>query len=385
MSFRHLSDDRLDAVRQAAMGLGLNTDANLDALAAGVNRAFIGGAMTGGNANAKLVTVTARMNETRALVSGEVPLATWLGNAILLAGGDERELVFRAALEEMASDSAPATAAAPDVDDAPRTGDGAGGGALEIEIDEDDTLGVLFLERGAAAARSVAKLRVHRHFGGVASMRPGGTPDWGLGTGWLLGPDLLVTNFHVVAARGPTEGDAAPADFDLQAAATQIDFDFYADDTALTTVTAQACVASDRTLDYALLRVDVDRPPLRLRTAPLLRPPTSALRERVNVLQHPNGTAMRLGFRNNFVVTGVAERLSYLTDTAGGSSGSPIFDDAWEVAGLHRGWATIKGPPVQVWGKEIRQENYGTPIGALLADVAAKDAAVHAEILAGQA
>jgi V8-like Glu-specific endopeptidase len=243
---------------------------------------------------------------------------------------------------------------------------------------------VLFLERGAAAARSVAKLRVHRHFGGAPSMRAGGEPDWGLGTGWLLGPDLLVTNFHVIAARSPREDPVAPADFDLQAAATQADFDFYADGAALTTVTAQGLVASDPTLDYAVLRVAIDRPPLRLRTSPLLRPPTSALRERVNVLQHPNGNAMRLGFRNNFVVTGVAERLSYLTDTAGGSSGSPIFDDAWEVAGLHRGWSTIKGTPVEVWGKEIRQENYGTPIGALLADVAAKGAAVHAEILAGQ-
>ena len=363
------------------MALGLNTDANLDALAAGINRAFIGSAMTGGNANAKLVTVTARMNETRALVSGEVPLATWLGNAVLLAGGDERELVFRAALEEMASDSDPAAGAAPDVDAAPRT--------RRRARDPD--------RRGRHARRAVPRARCggravgRRSCASTAtsaaspSMRPGGAPDWGLGTGWLLGPDLLVTNFHVVAARGPTEAAAAPSDFDLQAAATQVDFDFYADDAALTTVTAQACVASDLALDYALLRLDVDRPPLRLRTAPLLRPPTSALRERVNVLQHPNGTAMRLGFRNNFVVTGVPERLSYLTDTAGGSSGSPIFDDAWEVAGLHRGWATIKGPPVQVWGKEIRQENYGTPIGALLADVAAKDAAVHAEILAGQA
>ena len=62
-----------------------------------------------------------------------------------------------------------------------------------------------------------------------------------------------------------------------------------------------------------------DRSPLRLRTNPLLRPATSALRERVNVLQHPNGDPMRLGFRNNFVVTGSVARLSYLTDTAGGS------------------------------------------------------------------
>ena len=94
---------------------------------------------------------------------------------------------------------------------------------------------------------------------------------------------------------------------------------------------------------------------------------------------------MRLGFRNNFVVTGSAERLSYLTDTMGGSSGSPISDDLWHVAGLHRGWDTIPGDPVEVWGKKIRQENYGTPIGLILAQLAAKHPDLHAEILAGQA
>jgi hypothetical protein len=43
---------------------------------------------------------------------------------------------------------------------------------------------------------------------------------------------------------------------------------------------------------------------------------------------------MRLGFRNNFVVTGTADRLSYLTHTYGGSSGSPLCDDARFVAGF---------------------------------------------------
>ena len=81
---------------------------------------------------------------------------------------------------------------------------------------------------------------------------------------------------------------------------------------------------------------------------------------------------MRLGFRNNFVVTGTDDRLSYLTDTAGGASGSPICDDAWFVAALHRGWRMIPGDPVEVWGRSIKQENYGTPIGLILADL--KDA-----------
>jgi hypothetical protein len=376
-------DERLNAVRRAVMDLGLNTDGDLAALAAGIPPAFIGGAMAGPNPNAKLLTVTERMNTTRALVSGEVPLARWLDNAILLAGGNDQELVFRAALEEMATDSLPTGSAAPDVDSAPRSA----GGSLEIKIDEDDTLGVDFLLRGAMSARSVAKLRVHRHFDGNPSFVAGGKPDWALGTGWMIGPQLLITNYHVVNARAGSEAAASGADFALQAGKSEADFDYNDDDAEVTVVKALACEAADAGLDYAVLRLEADagdRPPLRLRTNPLTKPEASALRERVNVLQHPNGHPMRLGFRNNFVVTGSAQRLSYLTDTAGGSSGSPICDDAWHVAGLHRGWSTIPGEPVKVWGKDIRQENYGTPIVLILADLEARRPNVHAEILAGQ-
>jgi endonuclease G, mitochondrial len=384
VAFAYLADEDVQAVRKAVIDLGLNTDGNLAALAAGISPAYVGSNMLGPTPMAKLLTFTAQMNATKNLVSGEVPLSKWLNNAILMAGGAEQELVFRDALQKMATDGLPPAAAAPDVDATPRID----GGSLEIEIEEDDTLGVGFLLQGAVAARSVARLRVHRQFDGTPSFVSGGEPDWGLGTGWMIGPRLLITNHHVVNARTPREPPASDADFAAQAQATQAEFDYVRSAATLTTVPALECAASDRELDYAVLRLGdaaSDRAPLRLRTNPLTTPPGSALRERVNVLQHPNGDPMRLGFRNNFVVTGSATRLSYLTDTRGGSSGSPICDDAWFVAGLHRGWATIEGEPVKVWGKEIRQENYGTPIGLILAQLEATQPALHAEILEGQA
>jgi endonuclease G, mitochondrial len=383
MAFAYLTDDDVQAVRKAVMELGLNTDGDLAALAAGISPAYVGGAMVGPNPNAKLLTITASMNVTKNLVSGEVPLSKWLSNAVLLAGGAPQELVFRDALQKLATDSIPEAGAAPDVAATPRVD----GGSLEIEIEEDDTLDVGFLLQGAIAARSVAKLRVHRHFDGAPSFVAAGRPDWGLGTGWMVGPRLLITNHHVVSARTPREAPASDADFKAQAEATEADFDYVLPESELTTVASLECAASDRELDYAVLRLDeaaAERAPLRLRTNPLTRPHGSALQERVNVLQHPDGDPMRLGFRNNFVVTGSADRLTYLTDTRGGSSGSPICDDAWFVAGLHRGWATIEGEPVMVWGKEIRQENYGTPIGRILARLEGKHPELHAEIMGAQ-
>jgi endonuclease G len=242
--------------------------------------------------------------------------------------------------------------------------------------------------QGAEASRSVAKLLVPRHFDGVASTLAGNAPDLGNGTGWLIGPDLLVTNHHVVNARVSTEPAANAADFALQAKTTKVLFDFYRPEAEVHTAGVVECVASDRELDYAVLRLAPGGPartPLRLRTGPILKPMERALRERVNVLQHPGGLPMRLGFRNNFVVTGTADRLSYLTDTAGGSSGSPICDDLWFVAALHRGYKTIPaGSTVSLWGRTINQENYGTPIGKIMEHLATHHPEVHREILDGQ-
>jgi hypothetical protein len=389
MTFTYLDDPTLLEVQHTAIQLGLASE--LDALTAGISPAFVATYTQGGNANARLLTLTNRMNTTRVLVSGEVPLAKWLNNAIILAAGVPEETVFRQALEKVSADGAASPAGA--AGDAPATRENLdvaalpiADGDLEVQIGEDDTLTVDFLYEGTAVSRSVARLLVHRHFDGHPSMLPGDKPDFGNGTGWMLAPQLLITNFHVVRARRPLEPISAD-DFQLQGAATRVQFDYYRANSKLQETRSAGCVASDRDLDYALLRLPADapaRPPLRSRTSPILKPQERALQERVNVLQHPNGDPMRLGFRNNFVVSGTESRLSYLTDTAGGSSGSPICDDAWFVAALHRGFTTITGEPPKVWGKAIRQENYGTPIGRILEHLATHHPDLHAEVETGQ-
>jgi hypothetical protein len=389
MTFAYLTQSELKEVQQAALACGFATDSEMAALTADISPAFVATATAGGTPAARLLTLTSRMNTTRVLLSGEVPLRMWLDKAVLLAAGRQEELVFRRALEVVSVDGeavvldVPPSANGVDVRSVPNAD-----GELEVVILEDDTLDVGFLHLGAEASRSVAKLLVPRHFDGVASTLAGNAPDFGNGTGWLIGPDLLITNHHVVNARLPSEPAADPADFELQGKATKALFDFYRPDADVHTATVVDCVANDRDLDFALLRLAPGGPvrkPLPLRTSPILKPMARALRERVNVLQHPGGLPMRLGFRNNFVVTGSVDKLSYLTDTAGGSSGSPICDDLWFVAALHRGFKTI--PPdstVSVWGRTINQENYGTPIGKILAHLATHHPEVHREVMDGQ-
>jgi endonuclease G len=58
----------------------------------------------------------------------------------------------------------------------------------------------------------------------------------------------------------------------------------------------------------------------------------------VNIIQHPRGGLKQIAFRENKVIAipqGQPQFLYYTTDTEPGSSGSPCFNDQWELVALH--------------------------------------------------
>ncbi|MGC4098499.1 MAG: trypsin-like peptidase domain-containing protein [Nitrospira sp.] len=57
--------------------------------------------------------------------------------------------------------------------------------------------------------------------------------------------------------------------------------------------------------------------------------------EYVTIVQHPNGQPKQISLRENQIIDVLENFLHYHTDTAPGSSGSPLFNDQWEVVGLH--------------------------------------------------
>jgi hypothetical protein len=57
--------------------------------------------------------------------------------------------------------------------------------------------------------------------------------------------------------------------------------------------------------------------------------------EYVTIIQHPDGKRKQLALRDNQVVDVLDNHLHYRTDTSPGSSGSPVFNDQWEVVALH--------------------------------------------------
>jgi endonuclease I/V8-like Glu-specific endopeptidase len=191
---------------------------------------------------------------------------------------------------------------------------------LERIMGRSDLIDVGFLEAGYRASRSVGRVVVRGADGHV-------------GTGFLVAPRLLLTNNHVLsgvaeAARAHVEFDfqagldgrpLSPVAFDLEPQTffhTEVELDFALVAVAPTTTSGRALG------EFGFL-------PLDARTGKIL------LGEKVNIIQHPNGEPKQLALRENELVDLLDDFLHYETDTSPGSSGSPVFNDQWEVVALH--------------------------------------------------
>jgi len=287
------------------------------------------------------------LNQTPAK-DGPPPLLIWLQNARPLVADTDQQDFFEALLAEKAG--RPGGAKLPAAEKVHNE-------AVLFAL--DDMLPSGYLAMGFEASRSVARLRTPRFDGGA---RHPSTAYWG--TGWLLAPDLLITNHHVFNARGEGEPPAGAADFDLQARNTEAQFDIDGPGAASPCVAIQDVAASDAALDFAVVRIAkvADRAPLTLSSARVRIDAGDVVP--MNIIQHPDGQPKRIAIRNNLATASAGDDLRYFTSTLGGSSGSPVFNDAWNVVALHRG--SIGSRVLNFQGKKTAMVNLGTRILSIL-------------------
>jgi endonuclease G len=245
---------------------------------------------------------------------------------------------------------------------------------------------VSFLTAGHRASLSVARVCVPQYVKGNPVMN-GSRPQLGLGTGWLIAPSLLVTNHHVVEARFKGDPPVTQQDIDLQAHSAQAWFNYVDAERAHVEYRVARLEAINARLDYAVLRlVDVavnEGPSLREWGFLDLASEAYELRRGVplNIIQHPAGDVKQVAIRrNDYIGPGEENRFYYLTDTLPGSSGSPVFNDDWEVVGLHRASRTLP-EKVYLKGETIKYNNVGVHIHAILRDLPAP---IHDEIEVAQ-
>lgn len=181
---------------------------------------------------------------------------------------------------------------------------------------------VNFLTRGERAARTVARISLQQR-GRVV----------GFGTGFLVGPRLIMTNNHVLS--DPTSAAEAFAEFDCE-----LDRDGVAKPMLRFELDPGALFLTDEHLDVTLVAL---RPgPNNEHAGDELgwnRLITSqgkiTIGEPVNVIGHPDGRPKEIAIRNNAVLNQLDDFLHYEADTLPGNSGSPVFNDQWEVVALH--------------------------------------------------
>lgn len=198
---------------------------------------------------------------------------------------------------------------------------------LEKVINQPDFLEARYLEGGFVAQRTVGRVVIRGADGRTA----------GFGTGFLVSAHLLLTNHHVLPAADVAAGSVL-----------QLDFQRGLDGDPLPVVEVGldpgAFFAADPELDYALVAVA---------GAPASTAPfgwcrltdaqgTVVVGESVTIVQHPAARRKEVALRENRLVDIPEQVLHYVTDTEPGSSGSPVFNDQWEVVALHH--ASVPDP-----------------------------------------
>ncbi|MFA4893662.1 DNA/RNA non-specific endonuclease [Brevundimonas sp.] len=195
---------------------------------------------------------------------------------------------------------------------------------LERTIGSDDLVDLNYLLRGLDAARPVGRITI----------LDGGGRALGDATGFLITPNLLLTNQHVFPDMATAAGSRVDFDCELDRLGfprptTTFAFDpgrfFVVDpalDMALVAVRARPLRGEGRLSDFGWLRLSPEVGKINVGEA-------------ITIIQHPNGRTKQVAMRENRLLDITADHLTYESDTAPGSSGAPVFNDSWQVVALH--------------------------------------------------
>ena len=196
--------------------------------------------------------------------------------------------------------------------------------AKERTLGLNDLVDVNYLTRALRASKAVCRVII----------RDQNFRERGSASGFKVSPTLLLTNHHVFR-------DAETA------ANSLIEFDFELDiqgnpkNTTRFQLSPERLFINNEALDYAL--VAINPAPVfgsgQLSNYGFLQMSNKIGKinrgEFATIIQHPSGQPKQIALRENEVINIENNQLLYQSDTAPGSSGSPVFNDSWQVVALH--------------------------------------------------
>ncbi len=219
-----------------------------------------------------------------------------------------------------------------------------------------DFVGISFLERGCSAARAVGRVAFKN---GQAQ-----------GSGVMVSDRVFLTNHHVIPSIVQAGALCVEFDYELDPADKPRGVTRFAFDPSKLFMTD-----SVDGLDFTLIAI-----------GPRLAGPKSlsdfgwcpindaadkhALGEVANIIQHPDGRYKEVVLRENRLVSRLDLVLHYVADTQPGSSGSPVFNNDWEVVALHHWGGPWRGT-TDARGRKVPTEvNEGIRISAIVRELA---------------
>lgn len=243
--------------------------------------------------------------------------------------------------------------------------------SIERIVEDNNLLAVYFLEVGANKEKSVARIVI---------------PSVGRATGFLISPTILLTNNHVFGSSNSAKNAKIQFNYQKEADGTDATVDEYTTD-------PDSLFYTNASLDFSIVRVaprciglqPIYNQPIYTQPVYNNQPvvsnecmeelsasrygynvpnytnpsipnlnrfkchsagskwghinlnssPVYALDQMVNIIQHPAGRHKEVALQKNVITNIYPTRVRYKTDTQRGSSGSPVFNNSWDLVALH--------------------------------------------------